>query len=84
LLILIFQGFLNIVGVALINSLVLSHPTESWVLLAADSYSHYFTLFTGLLLLATMINLGAGCELEMIAAEAEKSISAATSQNDFK
>jgi hypothetical protein len=31
-----------------------------------------------------MINLGAGCELEMIAAEAEKSISAATSQNDFK
>ena len=81
LLILIFLGFFNVVGVAIINSLVLSHPSESWVLLAADSYSHYFTLFTGLLLISVLVELGIGCELELAAADAEKQSIAATSQH---
>lgn len=70
-LILAFVSLADIAGVAMINSLVLSHPAESWVLLAADSYSHYFTLFSGLLLLAAFIELGIGCEMEIIASALE-------------
>jgi len=38
--------------------LVLSLPTQTWVLAAADSYSHYATLPVGLLCLATFVELG--------------------------
>ncbi|MFM7591265.1 MAG: hypothetical protein ACKO85_05660 [Isosphaeraceae bacterium] len=80
-LILAFLGLADVAGVAMINSLVLSHPAESWVLLAADSYCHYFTLFTGLLLLAALIELGIGCELEIIASALEmKSVEAMTAE----
>lgn len=70
-LILVFIGVIDVAGVAIINSTVLSHPRESWVLLAADSYSHYYTLFSGLLLLAALIEIGISCELEIIASSIE-------------
>ncbi|WP_422928755.1 hypothetical protein [Singulisphaera sp. PoT] len=38
--------------------LVLSMPTQTWVLAAADSYSHYVTLPAGLLCLAAFVELG--------------------------
>jgi len=38
--------------------LVLSLPTSTWALTAADSYAHYATLPVGLLLLAALIELG--------------------------
>ena len=38
--------------------LVLSLPTQSWVLSAADAYAHYATLSIGLLTLAGLVELG--------------------------
>ena len=38
--------------------LVLSLPTSTWCLAAADSYAHYGTLPVGLILLAALVELG--------------------------
>jgi hypothetical protein len=38
--------------------LVLALPSQSWVLAAADGYSHYATLPIGLLMLAAFVELG--------------------------
>ena len=38
--------------------LVLSLPTSTWALAAADSYAHYGTLPVGLVLLAALVELG--------------------------
>ncbi len=38
--------------------LMLSMPTQSWVLAAADSYAHYATLPVGLMMLAGLVDLG--------------------------
>ena len=37
---------------------LLSLPTSSWALSAADGYAHYMTLFTGLWLLSALVELG--------------------------
>jgi len=38
--------------------LVLSMPTQSWVLASADAYAHYATLPVGLLMFAALVELG--------------------------
>jgi hypothetical protein len=43
---------------ALAYLIVLSLPTSTWVLLAADSYAHYATLPVGLWTLAALVELG--------------------------
>lgn len=57
-LITLFCGMLSFISTATISTLILSHPTESWVLMATDSYSHYASLFIGLLLVSCQIQLG--------------------------
>lgn len=57
-LITLFCGLMNLISTALISTLILSHPTEPWVLMSADSYCHYASLFIGLLLVACYVQLG--------------------------
>lgn len=65
-------GLLDLVGVWGFNMLLLSHPAESWVLAASDSYAHYLTLLSGLVLISALIELAARADLEMQAAQIEK------------
>ena len=58
LLMVVFFGLINVISAALITTLILSHPVEPWVFLAAASYCHFATLFTGLLTLSGLIELG--------------------------
>jgi len=57
-LITLFCGLLNLISTALISTLILSHPTEPWVLMSADSYCHYASLYIGLVLVACYVQLG--------------------------
>ena len=57
-LITLFCGILNLISTAVISTLILSHPTEPWVLMSADSYCHYASLYVGLLLVACYVQLG--------------------------
>jgi len=45
-------------GVAVVYALMLSLPAQPWVLSAADSYAHYFTLLVGLVGLSALVELG--------------------------
>lgn len=54
----VFLGLINVISAAMITTLILSHPVEPWVFLAAASYCHFTTLFTGLLTLSGLIELG--------------------------
>ena len=54
----VFFGLINVISAALITTLILSHPVEPWVFMAAASYCHFATLFTGLLTLSGLIELG--------------------------
>ena len=57
-LITLFCGILNLISTAVISNVILSHPTEPWVLMSADSYCHYASLYVGLLLVACYVQLG--------------------------
>jgi hypothetical protein len=52
------SGVIAGAGVATVYALVLSLPAQPWVLSAADSYAHYFTLPIGLIVLAALVELG--------------------------
>ncbi|MCY2933380.1 MAG: hypothetical protein NT172_04365 [Planctomycetota bacterium] len=54
----LFCGLLNIISSAIITTLILSHPVEPWVFKCADSYCHFATLFTGLIMLSSLIEVG--------------------------
>jgi hypothetical protein len=54
----VFFGLMNVISSSLITTMVLSHPVEPWVFMAADSYCHFATLFTGLITLSGLIELG--------------------------
>ena len=57
-LITLFCGLLNLISTALISTLILSHPTEPWVLMSADSYCHYASLYIGLSLVSCFVQMG--------------------------
>jgi hypothetical protein len=69
-LLLLFFGLINVISSSLITTLVLSHPVEPWVFMAADSYCHFATLLTGLMTLSGLIELG---EQSLITASISKS-----------
>ncbi len=46
------------VGSGIAYSILLSLPTQTWVLAAADSYAHYVTMPVGLMILAALVELG--------------------------
>jgi hypothetical protein len=58
-------------GAAAIHALVLSLPAQPWVLSAADSYAHYFTLPIGLIVLSALVELGSRAlpEAEIVVVE---------------
>ncbi len=45
------------IAVALVYALLFQYPVQSWLLAAADSYSHYVTIPLGLILLATLVEI---------------------------
>jgi hypothetical protein len=50
-------GLASAVGAGVATFVVLSLPTSTWVLSAADGYSHYLTLPVGLWTLAALVEL---------------------------
>ena len=59
-------------GAGLTYMAVLSLPTATWLLNAADSYAHYVTLPIGLWMLAALIELGERALPEATLAGAEE------------
>jgi hypothetical protein len=56
--VLVWSGLVGGLLSAVAYFLVLSLPTQTWVLAAADGYAHYGTLPVGLLALAALVELG--------------------------
>lgn len=61
---LLLVGCLNLIATSLIQYALLSHPPEPWVLVASDSYTHYFTLCSGILLIAGFIEIASQAHVE--------------------
>lgn len=61
--------------------LLLSLPTQPWVLPAADSYAHYATLAVGLGLLAALVELGSRTRVAPERKESEPSLEAVGSSS---
>jgi hypothetical protein len=51
-------GLIAGAGTGVVYAVVLSLPAQPWVLAAADSYAHFFTLPVGLVGLAALVELG--------------------------
>lgn len=75
-------GMVNLAGVTALNLLLISHPQEPWVLIASDSYCHYFTFLTGMILMSGLIEIASEANLEMEAELLEKQIVDATDLSD--
>ena len=58
-------GMVNLTGVTALNLLLMSHPQEPWVLNASDSYCHYFTFITGMILVSGLIEIASEANLEI-------------------
>lgn len=65
------MGLIAGTGAGVVYVVVLSLPAQPWVLAAADSYAHFFTLPVGLVGLAALVELGSRAlpEAEAVVAE---------------